>query len=73
MFFTRHGIAEDHGRAIEVQRPLGIAVVFQRFAGAGDRPFLCDSSIASTTRGGIGKCHLIGSHTYSRTQPPILE
>ena len=35
-----HGIAEDHGGAIRVQRPLGIAVVFQRFAGAGDGPFL---------------------------------
>ena len=35
-----HGVAENHRRAIEIQRPLGIAVVFQRFARAGDGPFL---------------------------------
>ena len=40
MFFSRHGIAENHRGAIGVQRPLGEAVVLQRFAGARDRPFL---------------------------------
>ena len=40
VFFPADGIAQDHGRAIGVQRPLGIAIVFQRFAGAGDGPFL---------------------------------
>ncbi len=27
----------------------------------------------AATRGGIGKRHFIGSHSYSRTQPPIFE
>ena len=40
MLLTGHGIAQNHGRAIEIQRALGKTVVFQRFAGAGDRPFL---------------------------------
>ena len=40
MFFPRHGIAQDHCGAIGVQRTLGEAIVLQRFAGAGDRPFL---------------------------------
>ena len=40
MFFAAHGVAEDDRRAVGIERPLRIAVIFQRFAGAGDGPFL---------------------------------
>ena len=33
-------LPKDHGGAIEVQRPRGVAVIIQRFARAGDGPFL---------------------------------
>ena len=38
--FTGHGVPEDHRRAIRVQRPLGITVVFERLTRASDGPFL---------------------------------
>ena len=40
VLFPAQGIAQDHGGPVQVQRTLGVTVVFQRFAGAGDRPFL---------------------------------
>ena len=40
MLLPGHGIAQDHRRAIGVQRPRRVAVIFQRFARAGDRPLL---------------------------------
>ena len=73
VLFSRHGIAEDHRRAIGIQRPLGIAVVFQRFARAGNRPFLRFIHRIDRRAAGSARRHLIGSQTNSRTQPPILE
>jgi len=40
VLFAGHGVAQDHGGTISVQRPLGIAVILQRFARAGNGPFL---------------------------------
>ena len=40
VFLAGHGIAEDHRRALRVQRALGISVILQGFARAGDRPLL---------------------------------
>ncbi len=40
MFLAGHGIAEDHSDAIGVQWALGIAVIFEGFAGGGNRPLL---------------------------------
>ncbi len=40
MLLARHGIAEDHRGAVRIERPLGIAVVFQGFARASDGPLL---------------------------------
>ena len=40
VFFSGHGIAENDGRAVRIQRPFRITVVFQGLARASDRPFL---------------------------------
>src|SRR5579859_5491292 len=40
MFLAGHGITEDHGDAIWVQRALGISVVFEGFSSSGDCPLL---------------------------------
>ena len=37
------------------------------------KPHFCASSIASETLGGIGSFQASGSHSQSRTQPPIFE
>src|SRR6266498_3019161 len=40
MSFTGHGVAQDYSNSIRIERPLGVAVIFQSLARGRDCPLL---------------------------------
>ena len=57
MLVAPHGVAHDHGGAVRIEGPVGIAVVVERFAGGNDGPLL-------------RAVHLVG-HLGRDGQPPL--